>query len=200
MARPREFERDEVLRIAMELFWDKGYHATSISDLTEAMGVLRGSLYKAFRDKHSLFIESLKTYSTLTLAQLKEIIHSASDPLEGLHKCLDRVAGVTDKKNARRGCFMINSSLELVPEDRTVTTVTNQHYDQVEAIFTEAIDNARKSGQLRKDLDSSAGANTILHWAMGSCVVAKTKSGKERVNHSLTHMRRMLEGPRRVKE
>ena len=60
--RPREFDRDEVLERAINLFWSRGYEATSVSDLTEAMGITPPSLYSAFGDKKRLFLEAVDRY------------------------------------------------------------------------------------------------------------------------------------------
>ncbi len=73
MARPREFDLNQVLEKAMDVFWKQGYHATSISDLTEAMGLLRGSVYAAFGDKHQLFLAALERYMEKGLRVLEKI-------------------------------------------------------------------------------------------------------------------------------
>ena len=62
MARPREFDMDEALDAAISTFWTQGYEATSMTDLMEATGLHKGSLYKAFDDKHDLFMKSLSRY------------------------------------------------------------------------------------------------------------------------------------------
>ena len=62
MARPLEFDRNQALEKAMEVFWTQGYKATSVNDLTQAMGVSKSSLYGTFGGKHALFIECIKFY------------------------------------------------------------------------------------------------------------------------------------------
>ena len=62
MARPREFDIDEALERAMDVFWTKGYDGASLQDLLEAMNIARGSLYKAFQDKHSVYLAALDRY------------------------------------------------------------------------------------------------------------------------------------------
>ena len=60
MARPKEFDVDDALQQALELFWRKGYEATSVQDLVAAMGIQKASLYGTFGDKHSLYMKALQ--------------------------------------------------------------------------------------------------------------------------------------------
>ena len=62
MARPREFNADDALNGAMEIFWRQGYKATNLPDLLSAMGLTRGSFYKAFHDKRAVYLDVLDLY------------------------------------------------------------------------------------------------------------------------------------------
>ena len=65
MPRKKEFDVDAVLNKAMEAFWTRGYEATSLNDLLDCMQIQRASLYNAFGDKHSLFLDALRRYDTV---------------------------------------------------------------------------------------------------------------------------------------
>ncbi len=82
MARPREFDRDEVLDKAIEVFWTQGYDGTSVQDLVDAMGIQRGSLYAAFGDKHQLFLEALDRYENVARGEY-ERLEVEIEPLDG---------------------------------------------------------------------------------------------------------------------
>ncbi|MEK9754967.1 MAG: helix-turn-helix domain-containing protein, partial [Rhodospirillaceae bacterium] len=73
MARPREFNREQVLERAMQVFWSKGYAATSMRDLTEAMGLSKSSLYDTFGSKHDLFLESIDFYRDNVTVQVRSV-------------------------------------------------------------------------------------------------------------------------------
>lgn len=77
MVRPREFDEQQALVAAMQVFWEKGYEATSISDLTASMGIQRPSLYAAFGGKKELFDAALNKYSQLSFAYIQNRIRSA---------------------------------------------------------------------------------------------------------------------------
>ena len=64
MARPRKFDEAHVVAASRDLFWNQGYAATSIDDLSAATGLGRGSFYKAFGDKRSMFLRGLELYCT----------------------------------------------------------------------------------------------------------------------------------------
>ena len=70
--RPREFDIEDATRDAMEVFWRSGYHATSLPDLIEGMGLTRGSIYKAYTDKRSIYLAALDTYVDEHLARVEE--------------------------------------------------------------------------------------------------------------------------------
>jgi TetR/AcrR family transcriptional repressor of nem operon len=92
MARPREFDMDEALDAAIGTFWTQGYEATSMTDLMEATGLHKGSLYKAFDDKHDLFMKSLSRYLDNHWETMQAILGEARSPLEGVRAWLQGVA------------------------------------------------------------------------------------------------------------
>jgi len=191
MARPREFDSDDALQASVNLFWEKGYHATSITDLTEAMGVLRGSLYKAFGDKHTLFIKSLKAYSENLLEGMRKNLET-SKPVEALNRTLDIVVGTAHGKAARKGCMIANSALELVPEDPVTAVCVNKHYDAMESLLTRALEKARTDGKLKTEMSPTEAAQAILVWIQGTHTIGKTKTGKVRAANSLAQLKKTL--------
>src|SRR4051812_18827446 len=113
MARPTEFDRDEAVRRALDLFWAKGYAATSLDDLTAAMGIGRGSLYNAFGDKHALFLEALDRYRADRLGQLRRVLEAAPSARAGVAAALRGTVGALWSEAPRRGCLLANSAAEL---------------------------------------------------------------------------------------
>ena len=80
MARPREFDSDQALEKAMQVFWTKGYEATSLSDLLSAMGISKSSFYATFGSKHELFLATLDRYGETHGAQLIALLKSNESP------------------------------------------------------------------------------------------------------------------------
>jgi AcrR family transcriptional regulator len=103
--RPRSFDRDAALAAAMDVFWEKGFEATSISDLTEAMGINPPSLYSAFGDKEKLFLEAIETYSR----RRGDSCPYADEPTArgAIEKLLTYVAEDLTENSHPRGCLMM---------------------------------------------------------------------------------------------
>src|SRR3569833_1374812 len=89
MARTKDFDEDEVLSRAMDLFWLKGYNGTSMQDLVDGLGISRSSLYDTYGDKHSLFLKSLENYKRLGYEQMDKIIHQAASAKDAIRQMLE---------------------------------------------------------------------------------------------------------------
>lgn len=173
MARPREFEREEVVKKALALFWRQGYQATSVQDLVAATGLNRGSLYDTFGDKHGLFLEAVEHYratvSAQRLAKLEE-----PGPLR------DRVAafyqGIVDFAQGEGrllGCLMTNSTVELAPHDRDTRVAVAANLGAMEAAFRRVLTRAKKNGELAADKSPTDLARFFTATANGMNVMAK---------------------------
>ena len=89
IGRPREFERDEALDQAMQLFWSQGYERTGVADLCSHMGLGRQSLYNTFGDKESLFVEALRHYRQARLRPMLETLRGSGSGLQNVMTILD---------------------------------------------------------------------------------------------------------------
>lgn len=159
--RPRCFDTGAALDAAVEAFLGRGYHATSLTDLTTATGLHRGSLYAAFGDKHSLFVAALRRHAERSLAMLDATVTGAPSPLEGVRRFLrdhaERAAGQRNEQRNGRGCLVANTTLELLPEDREVAREIEAYQLRMTARVAQALDEARVSGEL-----TAPGSTTAL--------------------------------------
>ena len=115
MARPREFELEAVAEGLLNAFWLHGFTHTSIAHLTEATGLLPGSLYAAFGSKEEMFRIAADRY----VEELRAAISGGPPGIEGIQHVLDTVVRLTAKDPERRGCLLINAIPEsLSPETR----------------------------------------------------------------------------------
>ena len=92
MGRSKAFNEELVLDKAIEVFWAKGYEATSIQDLVDAMGIQRGSLYGTFGSKQELFLKSLDRYSLVVVKDLLALLTSKTSALESIELFFDKTS------------------------------------------------------------------------------------------------------------
>lgn len=181
MARPKEFDVDEVLDKAMEAFWSKGYGATSMAELMEAMDLKKGSIYQTFGDKHSLFIDVLRRYNDVVYANFKEVFVQAETPYEGMRTLLTEfLVEFATGEIRRKGCFTTNTLVELGPHDDEVKEIVIRQKKRMEKLFAEEISKGQKKGCFRKDIKASELAiavNVVIVGVMADC---KTGGFKER--------------------
>jgi TetR/AcrR family transcriptional repressor of nem operon len=124
MARPREFDIDEALDRAMNVFWAKGYEGASLQDLLAAMGIARGSLYKAFNDKHSVYLAALDRYDRTVVQAAVDMLSDpqAGDGVDRIRRFLEAARHAVVAHNDRRGCFLCNAAVDRAPVDAAVQT------------------------------------------------------------------------------
>jgi AcrR family transcriptional regulator len=106
--RPRGFDREQALHRAVTIFWERGYDATSIADLTRDLGIAPPSLYAAFGDKRTLFIEAVDTYYSYFVKFLDEALEGAATAREAIEAVLNGVAEFYSDPTQPLGC-LINS-------------------------------------------------------------------------------------------
>lgn len=168
VGRPREFDPEIALDAAMRAFWAKGYQATSLSDLMEATGLHKGSLYQAFGDKHSLFIQALKRYLSDMRRMKSKMIAQAATPLEGIRAVAHGMLDIADGDcSCPRGCMAINTLVELAPYDAEVQEVMNDHIQRMRSSFAEVVARGQEAGQIRTDKSAAEITALMMTFMLG---------------------------------
>ena len=152
MARTKEFDTDEVLSKAIDLFWDKGYNGCSMQDVVDGLGLSRSSIYETFGDKRQLFLEALRKYQREGLEALEEDINTTSDIRLALAKVFQSVLPESNDSPLQKGCFMVNSAVELASQDSEIAEIVKVNRLEVEDILCKAIEKGQQSGQLAATL------------------------------------------------
>lgn len=178
MRRP-EFNRDEVLDMAMRAFWEKGYFDTSIQDLSDATGLQRSSLYAAFKSKHELYMSALRRYHAQKVEKCAEI-ESAGDPFDVLKGFIRSVVADELHDGDGLGCLVANASLEFSGKDERVNALTSRNLTMLAQTVEAAIRSGQIRGSVKKDLDPLATARSVVVTVQGLRVVAKGIDPRER--------------------
>ncbi|WP_109481273.1 TetR/AcrR family transcriptional regulator [Paraburkholderia sp. C35] len=168
--RPREFDTDAVLAEASKVFWRNGFHGTSVDDLCNATGVLRGSLYGVFGDKHGIMMAALDHYAEGAIAGLVERLNANVAPEVALRNAL---LHHTRASSSLTGCFITNSTLELQPEDEALHAKIRAIQRRVVTLLAAAVIRGQAAGVFDSDLDEKAVADFLLCMTQGLRVLGK---------------------------
>tara|TARA_R110002126_G_scaffold22899_2_gene81185 strand:- start:2818 stop:3399 length:582 start_codon:yes stop_codon:yes gene_type:complete len=175
----KNFDVEEAVESAMEVFWEKGFESTTITDITEATGVQRQSLYNAVGDKRKLFLRSLMKYDTERRRSTLASIESLGTPLESIHAFFARaIEQSTDCANYR-GCFLVNTALRLQDHDDEVRDLVSAALEDLRAFFKRLIDHGKVRGEIPSTVDASATASTLLAIIFGMGVMARGSCGDD---------------------
>lgn len=172
--RPREFDTEIAIERAMDVFWSRGYHGTSLPDLLEATRLSRGSLYAAFGDKHGLFLRALDRYIDDSLVRLDTQLDPQKDALAGLRMCLQGYVDRTSGTPGKRGCLLVATAMELASHDAEVEQKIRRFLASMETRLVEALTRAQVAGQLADGVLPTTAARLLLCVFEGMRVVGKT--------------------------
>jgi TetR/AcrR family transcriptional repressor of nem operon len=173
MARVREFDTDAAVAQAMELFWERGYEATSLHDLTEALGIGRGSLYAAFGSKDGLYRAALERYRQDLAGPMLRALSAGGDVRAALRGVLTGLVADAIADERRRGCMVVNATAERVPHDPVTSRTVRDVLQAIEDALAEALSAARERGELPSGKDPLALAGFLVIWINGLRVSAK---------------------------
>ncbi len=193
MARPREFDVDRALERALQVFWAKGYEATSLDDLCEATGLSRSSLYGAFGDKRDLLLRTLDRYSENGTARLAVRLERAGPIRAALKGLLDEFIDQIVAGPGRRGCFVGNCAAELARLDREAMACVQRSLARNEAVFRAALERAQARGELATGADINALARFLTASFQGLRLLGKVVSDRAALEDVAAVMLRCLD-------
>jgi TetR/AcrR family transcriptional repressor of nem operon len=186
VGRTREFDRDAVLDTAIDVFWSNGYEATSLDDLTAAMGIGRGSLYNEFGSKHALFLESLDLYRERRRAELERALWSAPSARAGIEAVFRRITLRLRRDSGRRGCLLVNAAAERAGSDVAVAERVREALGAFASAFRGALERGQRQGEFDPAMDSSVMADHLASTLI--CLRLLARVGDARVADNLVRM------------
>jgi len=150
MGRAKSYDRDAALLAARDLFWERGYEATSIADLEQRTGLNRSSLYQEFGTKHDLFEAALECYADRIISMLMADLRMENAHLDAVAALFGRVAELfrCDAAVSTRGCLMVNSTAELAARDDRVRPAAAAYRDRLRQDFAAALSHAAATGEI----------------------------------------------------
>jgi AcrR family transcriptional regulator len=171
VARQKEFDRVDTLNKALEVFWQKGYAATSTSDLLEAMQIGRQSLYDTFGDKRTLYLEALARYNEDSVTEL--LRHLKGDtPLAAIDNMLQAFASRPKRDNAK-GCMGVNAISEFGTSDEEVNALRDASGKRLHRAVEAQLREAASSGEIPADTDINQATAFVAATLSGMKISAK---------------------------
>jgi TetR/AcrR family transcriptional regulator, transcriptional repressor for nem operon len=173
MARPKEFDPEQALNTAMEVFWRRGYEATSIEDLTTSMGINRGSLYDTFGGKQELFLACMDRYCHGMLANRLPMLNQPGPALETIRIFIQMMLEFALSYPERKGCLIANTVMEMGPREKEIGSRTAKAMGDLEEAFFKALMRARDQGELKNSKDPRSLARFLTTMMQGVIVMLK---------------------------
>lgn len=181
MARTKEFNEEQALDKAIEIFWHKGYNGTSAQDLVTHLGLSRSSLYDTFGDKQKLFAQSLKRYQQQSQYKIADLFENSENIKETLLGIFKEAVVESLEDRITKGCFMVNSSVELAMHDKEIEKIVQNNGQIMEEVFTKAVQKGQDLGQISTKLDAKTLARFIFNNYSGIRVLARTGERNKQV-------------------
>ncbi len=181
MARKATFDRDDILMRARDLFWRKGYHATSLKDLEQVLELKPGSIYAAFGSKEALFSDALRVYARGSRSELVEAYEAGLSPLAALAAHARSLGGLCDADRPARACMLVKTILEHPDEDSPVRHLAEDLMDEAGARFIEGFRRAKAAGELPEKADPERLGRKFQSDVIGLRAIAQRSNGGDLV-------------------
>lgn len=181
--RPRAYDEAAALDAALQVFWTQGFEATTLDELTAAMGLSRSSFYAGFGSKERVLLAALSAYSDSALEALAELARKPDG--QAVPAMLSALA---DPNGGPRGCMLVNCIAEMAPHNEEVAAVGRRHLDRIERLFAEALS--------PDDPDAAAGrARALSALAIGTLTLRKSGLPPEAISAALDEARSLFDRP-----
>jgi TetR/AcrR family transcriptional repressor of nem operon len=174
--RPLEFDPEEVLDAAIEVFWRNGYEATSMMDLLEAMSLSKSSLYQTFGGKRELFERCLDRYADWLSAKMARELDEAESGRSFIQNTFEAVANTAQQPEGAKGCLIANSANEFGQREPALAVPVANGLQRLSKVFMDAVIRAQSEGVISKDADPRVLANYLLGTMSGLRTMIKAGS------------------------
>ena len=189
MGRTRGFDEQDILQKATEIFWRNGFNGTSISDLIDATGLAKASLYNAFGNKEDLFLTVLKFYIDQRNVHLIKPLDSVNPGRKALELYFDAVSKATIENKQTPGCLLVNTAAEQGIHDPKMRSIVDQGMTDAENFLKRTVARGVEDGSIDSSTDPEISGLCLINLVLGIRVMAckgiKTSQVKTLIQSSL---------------
>ncbi|MBO2451823.1 TetR/AcrR family transcriptional regulator [Actinomadura barringtoniae] len=190
MARTKEFDPDAALERALELFWERGYEATSMADLVEHLGIARASIYGTFGGKHELYLKALERYLQVKDPAIVQALSQPGRVLPAVRALIERYA--EESITTDHGCMVVNTAVELAARDPAAARAVETSWTTLETSLTSALTRAQAQGELAPDKDPRALARLLMTLFQGMRVMGRAGTEPARLRDAARQAQTLL--------
>lgn len=181
----KKFDIDNSLEKAKQIFWRKGYEATSMQDLLDEMGIGRGSFYDTFKSKHDIYLRVLRKYGEQNRESLFRISREVDSPRAAILFVFENTVVNALQADSQKGCFLANAALEVAPFDEEAGRIVQDSFSEIRQYFRMLVSEAQARGEIGSDKDPSELASALLSLLLGLKVLARSAPEKNVLEASL---------------
>ncbi|WP_222982998.1 TetR/AcrR family transcriptional regulator [Flagellimonas meishanensis] len=181
MPRTKQFDEEEVLKKAMELFWKKGFHATSIQDLVSCLGINRASLYDTFGGKDELFRRAFQEYRNSSGDKVKALLAEGETVKAGFERLFSYAIDQAEENVERKGCFVVNTTAELVPGNTAIQSILCENMEGILSIFSDYIQKGIDHGEISPSKNPKDIAIMLFTFYNGFQVISKIETNRKKL-------------------
>lgn len=179
--RPREFDRDKAIEIAMNTFWDKGFESTSLADLRTILNLSSASFYAAFGSKKALYRECLERY-TQSCGEVISFLHDDSiPPKQAIQNMLEHTIAVQTSSTSPQGCMAVLSGLNCCDDNKEVEELTFLVRKQTRDAILRCVKRGIQLGELASTTNAECFTLMIDSFVKGISIQAKDKTSREQL-------------------
>ena len=184
MARTKEFDPEEALDRALDIFWRRGYEGTSLRDLLEGMDISRQSLYDTFGDKRSLFLKVLARYETLAMEGMIQLL-AGKGSLTAIRGFCEYFLAEIVLDTDRGSCLMASTAIEVGRADPEIQTVVKTYFGRVESAIHAVLAGSMEAGQIAEDRDLRALARHLVNAIHGLGIMGRAGTSRPAMRQML---------------
>lgn len=193
MPRVKLFDENKVLSKATELFWKKGYHATSIQDLVNHLGINRGSLYDTYGGKKKLFDKAFQLYRTTNSNDVAAFFENQNEVKNGFRALFEMGINESISDKDKKGCFVVNTTTELIPGEKELLEILQENKKIFEKLFYNFLLKGQQSGEISKSKNIKTISHLFYTFYNGLKVVAKVQSEPKELLNSVDEILMLLD-------
>ena len=193
MPRVKLFNENDVLEKAMNLFWKKGYYATSVQDLVNHLGINRASLYDTFGGKKDLFDKVFLLYRESNSAGLERFLNTQDDIKVGFRKLFIKAIEESKSDIHNKGCFVVNTTIEFIPNDSEMVQVLEDNKAKFEKIFYDYLLLGVQKKQISKSKNLKVIASLFYTFSAGLKITTKVNFNKNHFFESVDELLTVLD-------